>query len=157
MINQKEAVYNAVMSVFKDHGIKFSDGKNAAAALTAEMRAQVNAILVAGFEKGAVKLDTEFSEQELRTYVSGLQSNWLRKDTRLNGGSKYQAKNPGSRVGGTDAAIKEMRKLLSQVTSKADREEIQRCIEERLTEINKSKTPKVDISVLPRTLHRLAG
>jgi len=41
-------------------------------------------------------------DAKLRSYCSGLQSNWLRKDTRLNGGVKYVAKNPGSRAGSTD-------------------------------------------------------
>jgi hypothetical protein len=158
MFNQKEAVYNAVQSVLKDHKVRVSDGQNVATVMTRDMRAQVNAILIAGFKKGEIKLETDFdSESDLKSYVSGLQSNWLRKDKRLNGGESYTPKNPGIRTGSSDPAIREMRKLLESVTNKADRDEIQQAIEDRLGELEGAKKPKVDISVLPQRLHRLAG
>ena len=49
-----------------------------------------------------------------KSYVPGLLNNWLRKDTRLNGGAKYETKNPGSRAGMGDPQIREMNKLLKQ-------------------------------------------
>lgn len=161
MFNQKEAVFNAVTSVLKEHKVRVSEGQNVSQFMTREMRAQVNAILINGFKKGEIKLDTEFdSESELKSYVSGLQSNWLRKDKRLNGGVAYEPKNPGTRTGSSDPAIREMRKLLEQVTSKSDRDQILKAIDARLAEISEAKKPaakKVDISVLPQHLHRLAG
>lgn len=158
MFNQKEAVFNAVSSVLKEHKVRVPEGQAVSSFMTREMRAQVNAILITGFKKGEIKLETEFdSESDLKSYVSGLQSNWLRKDKRLNGGSAYEPKNPGIRTGSSDPSIREMRKLLETVTNKNDREAILQAIEERLGEISQSKKPKVDFSVLPQHLHRLAG
>lgn len=158
MFNQKEAVFNAVSTVLKDHRIRVPEGQSVASFMTREMRAQVNAILVTGFKAGQIKLETEFeSDAQLKSYVSGLQSNWLRKDKRLNGGIEYEPKNPGSRSGIGDPSIREMRKLLETVTVKADRDAIQKAINARLVEIEATRKPKIDVSKLPAHLHRLAG
>ena len=103
-ISQKEAVYQAVCNVTGHNG----DG---AVSITKEQRAQVNGILFEGFRAQTIELDREYSDSDLRGYVSGLQSNWLRKDLRLNGGTKYVAKNPGSRAGSTDKELQAMRAL----------------------------------------------
>src|ERR1017187_1539482 len=98
-MNQKEATYNAVVNV-----VGSFDG---ACQPTKEQRAQVNAILFEGFRAGTIELDREFDDVGLKAYCSGLQSNWLRKDGRLNGGVKYEAKNPGSRSGSGDESRSE--------------------------------------------------
>lgn len=158
MFNQKEAVFNAVTTVLKDHKIRFVESQNVSSFMTREMRAQVNAILIAGFKAKKIKLDTEFeSDSQLKSYASGLQSNWLRKDKRLNGGAIYEPKSPGVRTGSGDPGIREMRKLLETVTNKADRDTINKAIEQRLVEINVARKPKIDTSVLPSHLHRLAS
>ena len=115
-------------------------------------RAQINAILFEGFRNGSIQLEREFNDTELKAYVSGLQSNWLRKDTRLNGGTKYSAKNPGTRQGSGDAQLKAMRALLSTLTEESDKIEVQKHIDSRLAEIAKSKAPTIDFSVLPSDL-----
>lgn len=158
MTSQKEAVYGAVMSVCKEHNVTPTKGQPYSEVMTREMRAQVNAILVTGFKSGKIPLETQFpNDSALKAYVSGLQSNWLRKDTRLNGGESYKPAAPGSRSGQQDPAIREMRKLLEHVTSKKDREEIQACIDERLANLKKvASKPAVDITVLPSRLHKYA-
>ena len=145
-MNQKEAVYTAVVNVTGFSG----DG---AVDVSKEQRAQVNAILFEGFRAGNISIDREFNDAELKKYISGLTSNWLRKDTRLNGGTAYIAKNPGSRAGSGDASLKAMRALLSTLTSAEDKAEVQKHIDERVSEIASTKVTKViDYSMLPADL-----
>ena len=156
---QKEAVFTAVTSVLNEAGISTNEGDNFANHMNRELRAQVTAILVEGFKAGTIVLDKSFAtEAELRTYCSGLTSNWLRKDSRLNGGSKYVAKNPGSRVGSSDTQLKAMRALLSTKTNPAEQAEIQAFIDRRVSEIKVSRKPtkQIDISALPAELQHLA-
>ena len=141
-MTQKEAVYQAVIGVTGYTG----DG---ICQPTREQRAMVNQILFEGFRGGKVELDTEFTDAELKAYVSGLQSNWLRKDKRLNGGVAYVPKNPGSRAGSGDAQLKALRALLSTLTDDSDRAEVQSHIDARIAELNVAKTPEIDYSALP--------
>lgn len=150
-MTQKEAVYQAVVNVVGD----FDGG---AATPTKEQRSQVNQILFEGFRSGSIELDREYSDTELKAYVSGLQSNWLRKDGRLNGGVKYVAKNPGSRTGQTDPQVKAMRILLSTKTDPAERAEIQAFIDKRLAEIKPAKAQApLNVADLPAELQHLVG
>lgn len=150
MMNQKEAVYQAVINTI---GLP-DDG--CAVGATKEQRAVLNNILCEGFKAGSISYDGAIPEdKELRAYVSGLVSNWLRKDNRLNGGVKYTAKNPGSRTGSTDPQVKAMRLLLATKTDAAEREEIQAFIDERVAELKPSKSVEIDVSALPEELKHL--
>ncbi len=147
-MNQKEAVYQAVCNVTGHTG-------EGAVTISKEQRAQVNAILFEGFRSGKISIEREFSDADLKAYVSGLQSNWLRKDTRLNGGTKYVAKNPGSRAGSTDPQLKALRAVLASGTlpDGVTTEEIQMHIDARVAELSKAKIVKtVDFSALPADL-----
>ncbi len=93
-MSQKEAVFSAVTNVCGE-----SDG---AYTPTKEQRASVNQILFEGFRSGTIECEKDYDDSGLKAYVSGLQSNWLRKDKRLNGNVQYVAKNPGSRAGSGD-------------------------------------------------------
>jgi hypothetical protein len=97
--------------------------------MTRELRAQVNARLVHDFLSGTVKLDREFNDSELKAYVSGLQSNWLRKDTRFNAGAPTKSK----RV--SDPQLKALYSLI-KIAPEADHAEIQTHIDARLAEIS---------------------
>jgi hypothetical protein len=136
-MTQKEAVYQAVINVC---GV--ADG---AYVPTKEQRALIAQILIAGFVGESIELgaDKDYDEKELKNYVSGLQSNWLRKDGRLNGNVKYVAKNPGSRAGQGDTAVKAMRMLLDSKTDKAERAEIQAFIDKRLKEVKPPKAQEL--------------
>lgn len=153
-MSQKEAVYNAVTSVLSENNINVSEGTDVSTLMTRELRSQVNQVLFEGFRNGNVELDREYNDTDLKSYVSGLQSNWLRKDKRLNGGIKYSAKNPGSRIGSSDPSLKAMRALLTTVQTDSDRAEIQEAIDNRILEIQATKVKKVNIdaSVLPAGL-----
>lgn len=141
-MNQKEAVYSAVINVCGNVDGAYSP--------TREQRAQVNQILFEGFRSGKIHVEREFSDTELKAYVSGLQSNWLRKDQRLNGNVAYVPKNPGSRTGSGDAQLKAMRALLTSLSSEEDRAEVQAHINARIAEL-KPKT-EIDLSALPEEL-----
>lgn len=156
-MNQKEAVFGAVTTVLANAGIDFDEGTTVVKPLmTKELRAQVNAILVEGFKSGSIELDGEKDDTALKQYVSGLQSNWINKDKRLNGNTNYVAKNPGSRTGISDPQVKALRGLLATVETDAEKAEIEGYLNDRLAEIDagktKTKTVKVDYSALPAEL-----
>lgn len=151
-VTQKEAVYVAITSVLNESGIHFEEGMDVSSVLTKEHRATVNMVLFEGFKNGGIQLDKSFSDAELKSYVSGLQSNWIRKDSRLNGNTKYEAKNPGSRAGSTDPQIKAMKLLLSTLTDASERAEVESEIAKRQAEITKTKAPAIDFSALPEAL-----
>jgi hypothetical protein len=144
-VNQKEATYAAICAVTGHKGEGVLE-------ISKEQRAQVNMILFEGFRAGKIQLDREFTDQELKSYVSGLQSNWIRKDKRLNGGVKYEAKSPGSRAGSGDPSLKALRALMSTLTKDEDKVEVQGYIDARVAELNVAKAPTIDYSVLPADL-----
>ena len=146
-MNQKDATYNAVVNVTGYAG-------EGACVPTKEQRSQINAVLFEGIRAGTVQMDTEKSDSDLQGYISGLISNWLRKDERLNGGVKYAAKNPGSRAGSTDPQLKALRTLIAQPElSDSDRAEIQVHIDTRTAEMTQAKLAKaIDFSALPSDL-----
>lgn len=144
-MNQKEAVYKAVVAVTGYEGGEPCEP-------TREQRAEIQAILVEGFKSGQIQLDRSYTERELKVYVSGLLSNWLRKDKRLNGDVDYQPKNPGSRSGSGDPQLKALRALMSTLTDPADRAEVQQHIDARVAEIERSRAPEIDFSKLPAEL-----
>jgi len=157
--SQKEAVFSAITSVTNEAGLSVAEGTDYSTVLNREHRAQITSILVEGFRNGSIALDKTFEDESgLRTYCSGLTSNWLRKDKRLNGGMKYVAKNPGSRVGSSDPQLKAMRVLLSTQEDAAKRAEIQGFIDARVASIKASKKPSKTFNAadLPAELQYLA-
>src|SRR5271155_807760 len=86
VMTQEEAVFQAITNVMGEQDGAYVPSK--------EERAQVTEILVESFKAGKIALKDTPSNAEkladdskLRGYCSGLQSNWLRKDPRLNGGT----------------------------------------------------------------------
>lgn len=153
-MKQREAVFNAVCEVT---GNESFDG---AVELSKEQRTEVHAMVMNNsemdFSESAVaKYDTEAKKSG---YVSGLISNWLRKDKRLNGNTTYQPKNPGSRAGQGDPQIRELRKLLKIHAGTKTEGEIKGFIDTRLSEIarDKVKNVEIDYSQLPAELQDLA-
>jgi hypothetical protein len=153
--SQRAAVFAAISATLEAHNIEFTQGMDVKSVLTKEMKSEVNDSLCKGFRDGSIELSTEYpTDAELRSYTSGLISNWLRKDPELNGGIKYVPKNPGSRTGSTDPQMKALKILLSQTADADDKAEIQSFIDVRATELNagKVKAKPIDFSVLPAEL-----
>ena len=97
------------------------------------------------------------NDTELNKYCNGLISNWVKKDKRLNGNVKYSIKNPGSRAGQGDEQVKELRKLLKQVTSADAKEQVQAALDARVAEVKAERTPSLVINTdaLPEHLQHL--
>lgn len=155
MVNQKDSVFAAVIAVLAEAKIEFVSGTTMAkTVMTKELRTQVNQILFQGFRGKTIEMDGEKSDADLKQYVSGLQSNWLNKDKRLNGSVQYAAKNPGSRTGVTDPQVKALRGLLAQAESDKEKTEIQEYLDDRLKQLGqaKAKTVEVNIADLPEAL-----
>jgi hypothetical protein len=153
--SQKDAVFSAIIAVLSENGIAFEENTNVNTLMNKDLRSQVNNILVEGFKSQTIELDKTCTDTELKKYSSSLQSNWLRKDKRLNGGIIYAIKNPGSRTGSGDASLKAMKTLLETLETEEERAEVQSFIDARLADVqtSKAKQPKViDFSVLPAAL-----
>lgn len=149
MTKQKDAVFAAVSSV--RGSTEFSE----AVELTKEERSAVQASLVAGFQSGSIAYQGDATDTtKLTSYVSGLVSNWLRKDKRLNGNVAYVAKNPGTRTGAGDESLKAMRTLLQATSDDSARAEIQAEIDKRIGELKPKK--QINVSALPESLRHLA-
>jgi hypothetical protein len=153
-LTQREAVFNAITSVLADHGVEFEAGTDVGPSMNKDIRSEVNAILFEGFRQGKIEISKEYSDSDLKAYVSGLQSNWIRKDKRLNGNTQYIAKNPGSRAGSGDAQLKAMRGLLKSLPAgSAEASEVQTHIDRRVSELSASKVKTtVDFANLPEAL-----
>lgn len=151
---QRDAVFTAITNVLSENGVKFEEGQDVSSLMNRDLRGQVNEILFQGFRSGSIEISKEYADGELKAYVSGLQSNWIRKDKRLNGNTQYVAKNPGSRAGSGDEQLKAMRALLKTLTpGSADHSEVQAHIDARVSEIGASKAKTtVDFSALPEAL-----
>jgi hypothetical protein len=167
-INQREAVYNALHAVCKELGKEFVDGSSDAnQVIASDVRAAIIEIVTEGLLTGTVTMqDSEGNKDKfqdpakMKNYTKGLVSNWFRKDSRLNGGTKHEVQNPGSRAGSGDAGVKEMRKLLKALTEAGDTENVKAVqgeIDLRLAEIRKEKAKKIDINpeLIPEHLRDL--
>ncbi len=158
-MKQSQATINAVFAVLDQAGVKYERGQDVRPLMTKELRAQVNVILFEGFRAGQIEMKEAKSDTELKSYVSGLQSNWLNKSKELNGGVKHEIKNPGSRTGSTDAQVKALRALLGEAKTDEEKAEVQEYLDARLEQLgmNKPKQVKVNFDDLPAELKAKYG
>jgi hypothetical protein len=152
-MTQGEAVFQAVLAVFGNEG-KLDGAVPETKTWSEETKQKVHAIVFAAFKSGAVAKNSGGNDDaSLLKYVPGLVNNWVRKDSRLNGGVKYIPKNPGSRTGTQDESIRAMKTLLSLTTDPEAKLAIQAEIDKRVAALK----PKVEIKVdaLPESLRHL--
>ena len=165
MKNQHQAVVSAAKEVL---GTRFQAGVDIKSYVTKEERTKVIELVVAGFMAGEVEMSDEarvkYSDaKSLTGYTNGLVTNWFNKSKELNGGVKYEAKNPGARAGSNDEQIQEMKLLQKKLEAAGNVEgaakvaaAITRQLEElRATKAN-AKLREVDVSKLPEELRDLA-
>ncbi len=160
--SQKESVYAAVKAFLDEKEIAHDDGQEVK--LDKDGRKTVIEMISQSAMSGDMTLSaeakTKYNTIELmRGYVNGLLSNWLRKDTRLNGGGKYVAKNPGSRAGQGDEVLKNLKALRGTLT---DASHIAACdaeIVKRTAEVQAAKTKKVEINFdkIPENIRAMFG
>ena len=156
VMTQKEAVFSAVSEVLGSF--------SGSAELSTEQRKEVINSIMSGFTSGSVELSSEAASKydtdaKLKSYTQGLVSNWLRKDPRLNGGNKYEAKNPGSRTGSGDDTVKALRALRTTLTDAEQIAEVENEIATRVAAFKASKQPKVQINadLIPESLRHLVN
>jgi len=156
VMSQKEAVFAAITEVLGNF--------SGSAELSTEQRKEVISSIMSGFASGTVELSNEArfkydTDAKLKSYTQGLVSNWIRKDVRLNGGSKYETKNPGSRAGSGDDTVKALRALRSTLTNADQISEVEAEIASRVAAFKASKTPKLEINaeLIPENLRHLVG
>ena len=146
-MNQKEAVFQAIVNI-----TGHSEGK---CTLSTEHRTQVRMVILEGFKNDLIELDRApyDTDSEWSGYISGLVSNWLRKDKRLNGGDKYVPKNPGSRSGvSSDPQLKELMKCYQVADTEELKNEVMEYINLRKAELTKAKAPTINVDALPEAI-----
>lgn len=162
-MSQKQGVFSAIVAVLAEVNKSVLDGVKTE--LTDTERASVTLMVAQGLHDGDIVMSAEAKAKydtvdKLKTkYVPGLVSNWLRKDLRLNGGTPYKAKNPGSRAGQGDEQLKNLKLLKQTIDDPAQQAKVQEAIDSRIEEIKKEKASKieVDMSKIPAELLEQLG
>ena len=158
-INQKEAVTNAVLSLFPDY--ELGGEVNLASILTPETKKELRGILFAGFRADAIvmsaqaKAKYDSDDAGLTKYVSGLLDNWVRKNRAFNGGEQYVTKNPGSRAGSQDEQVKALRQLMKTTNDEGQIAQIQEALTARIAEIKPASVVTINVDALPESLRHL--
>lgn len=157
MQSQKQSVFVAVCQT-----LNLELGFSGKVELTKEQRKQVIEMVTDSIQAG----ETEFSAEakvkyatrdDVKGYVNGMVSNWLRKDLRLNGGEKYETKNPGSRAGSGDEVLKNLKALKATLTDDAHKKAVDEEIAKRTAELAaaKAKTVTINLDKIPESLRHL--
>jgi hypothetical protein len=162
-VSQREATFNAITIVISNNNVNFNHGQNVKSVLTSSMKKAVKDALIQQFKAGKVDCTEEFrrtklsSDSELSKYCSGLISNWIKKDPRLNGNNQYQAVNKGTRIGQSDLQVKELRKLLKITVGTDAQDQVSQALSARLDELKAAKAPQIsiDVTALPEHLRHL--
>ena len=150
-MTQGELVFLAVSSVFGD-----VDAVPNTIQWTKEQLDAVHQRVLLGFINGDVNKNSGGTDEiALRKYIPGLVNNWVRKDTRLNGGTKYTPKNPGSRTGSGDETLKNLRILMTMVAEDV-KPAVQVEIDKRIEEL-RPKPQALNIVALPEALRMKRG
>lgn len=144
-MTQGEAVFQAVQSVMGEQDGKYEPSDKQLEA--------IHESVFTFFKTGATVHSKNPTDEQLKKYIPGLVNNWLRKDTRLNGGEKYVTKRPGSRSGSGDESVKAMRTLLSMTTDPLAKVAIQQEIDKRVASLKPVAT--INVEALPESLRHL--
>ena len=153
-MNQKDGVFSTVCSVLGQ------DSFSERVSLTAEQRKEVISSVTDQMVNEEIEMKEESrvkhdSQAKMTKYVNGLVSNWLNKDKRLNGNTKYEAKNPGSRAGSKDPIVVELKKLRKQLTKPEAIAQVDAQIAEQIA-LSKP-TVEINADLIPESLKHLVG
>jgi hypothetical protein len=158
-MKQNDAVFSAICSALGQ------DSFNGAVELNKAQMDEVAEEVTDGIESGNVDFSesakAKYDERsKVKKYVISMVKNHLRKDKRLNGGTKYEAKNPGSRAGRGDALLANLKTLYGVTSDSEAKKQIQAEIDARKAELQAAKPKKaaeVNWDLLPDSLKHLAG
>lgn len=153
-MDQKTLVFNSISAVHpvaEGEVVQLSpaERKDVVDSLVAQITADPTVI---SENKRAKIMETS---QSLRMYCTGLVSNWLRRDPRLNGGVKDVPKTTGtSRT--KNPTLKNLNNLLKQVQGRPEAEEqVKAEIEKEKAKAAAEKMMAIDASVVPEHLRDL--
>ena len=164
MKNQKTAVCDALLSVYKDRtglDYKLNGETPLSKLLTKEDKEKVKSLIFIGFQEDTISMTDEAKANNnttalMKKYVDGVVNNWIRKEKSFNGGEIYKAKNPGSRAGSGDETVKNLKILLEKVKGTANEADVLKAIETRIAEIKPAKAAAtINIDALPESLRHL--
>jgi len=153
--SQKEVVYATISAFMLESGKRFDNGDKIE--LSPEDRKTIVTMIVAAIDAGEMKFSPEAlakhnSPEKVRNYSTGLLSNWLRKDKKLNGGNQHSIKNPGSRIGQNDDLIKSLKRLRKTLTNQKEIEAINSELDLRVKQLKQQKTPIINKADIPAHL-----
>ena len=150
MQKQSQAVVEITKSIL---GERFVPGQDVKSYATKSDRQAIAAKIAELMLDGQVALSDEAkakygesAETLAKRYVMGMVTNWFNKSPELNGGVKYETKNPGSRAGSSDEEVRELRKLRKHLESIGNADgvtKVDEAIVNRLTAIGAAKSPSV--------------
>jgi len=155
VVNQREGVFAAIQAVLAETGTEIH---NNSLEMAKEDLQSVVMIVTHGLLAGTIEMRAESrakypDEKSMKKYTTGLVNDFFRKDKRVNGGTKYEAKNPGSRA--SDPVIKELNKLK---TLHEGNDEVLASIDEEIAtrQAAKTETKKIIINeeLVPESLKR---
>ena len=158
-MNQKECVFGAVAAYLEENNRLYELDSKQPIQLSKTDKSTIVSMVCAA--RSEMELSSEADQkydtpQKFKTYANGLVNNWLRKDTRLNGGERYVTKNPGSRAGQGDDTIKALRALKSTLTNTDEVAQVQAAIDTRAAEIKTVKpSAPINIAALPEQFRHL--
>lgn len=166
----KLSQHAAVVQVTQAHfGERFIPGSDIKEIATKSDKQAIATKIAEMMLEGAVELSDaarakygESAETLTSKYVMGMVTNWFNKSKELNGGVKYEAKNPGSRFGSGDPILKELNLLRKQLAEIGNEEGIARvdeAINAHKSLLKEKLQPKVEINAdnLPANLRDLVG
>lgn len=161
-MNQRKATCSTIIATLEERGVKYelNGSTPISEVLNDSDKKSIREALFAMFRSGDVEMSDEAKQKysddsDLKSYISGLVNNWIRKAPEFNCGGKYVPKNPGSRAGSGDEQIREMKKLLAQTNDPSVKEAVQAAIDARIAELK--PTVEVDYSKLPEELKAKLG
>lgn len=153
-MRQVDAVIEAVMQVkpdFKQHSDKGNE------VIIDDVRKRVCKIVIDGILNGDIDYSKDHTNaKDVKDYVPGMVSNWLRRNKVLNGDVNAKAQKPGSRLGVGDEELKTLRDLRKTQVEPEIISEIDKYIKARLNVLKKEKqTVKqadINLDALPEHL-----
>lgn len=148
-MNQRQAVFAVVQSIVGEISGKVELNK-------AQLE-QAKSDLFILFKSGEVDLRNmeQRDDAYLKKYIPGLINNWLRKDPELNGGVKYQTKNPGIRAGSGDEMLKNLQLLLQTTNDPTAKQAITEELQKRKDALAKAKLKPINAEFIPEHLRHL--
>jgi hypothetical protein len=157
IMNASEAMDNAVIAQLGD---RYRENEPCKEKMNDSDKNAVIAAITYSFvsgELGFKKSDKYDTEEKIAKYAKALLKNNLAKSKKLNGGTKYEAKNPGSR---TDEVLSNLKIALTQVAGDpAKVKAVADAIKQRESEIAAERTTKtakpLDVSKLPAEIAAL--